>query len=799
VQDGQKTILTHPSPTAAIQGHWIWDTKEGAAEQGVTCLFRRSFSLDQVPRNSVLHVSADGRYRAWLNGRLISRGPCRGTPEFYHYETVELAPYLHDGTNVLAAEVRWYGRRFEPRAEVHLTPGLWAMIESSDGTAALVTDAAWRVLRSPGHVLHPIPTNHPVTGWYCVVDPTEDLDLRRIPAGWNNAGFDDSAWPHAVQVGPAIGRYQPRTWYFSGHELVPREIPPMEESPFLPAGFHGFGKINLTQDPEKSRQIEGALVPVRRYANPLWGDFARSLPLEGAGAHYVIINMGKLFTGYPRLILTAPAGTLVELRYAEALTRNFKKGIRDDLAGAVEGYHDLFVCREGENTVEPFVWRTFRFLRIAVHHPAGPAHIDRLDTVFTAYPFRELAAFDSSDPLHGRIWQTSWWTARLCAHEHYEDCPYYEQVQYVYDARLQSLAGYLVTGDFRLARQALRQFARSRRSDGITLSRAPAVAWEPVIIPDLSLVWIEYLEDFYRYSGDLTLVHELWDCVESTLKWFEQFDHEGLLDDVPYWCFSDWSLPSGGRHICGSTGQLNMKRIGALRAAARLARAAGKADRAAAFVARADVAVRAVKARLWNPSAGLFNDEPDGTLVAEHASLQAILYDVVDVKSAYEIIPRLEMRNDLARTTIAYAYYTFRVYEKLGLYDNVWASRLHNWTDQLNLQATTWFEKNEPSRSDCHGWGSWIMTEFLTAILGLTPAEPGFAVVRIVPHVLDLAWARGRMPTVRGDILAEWKRDGDLIHYEVKLPSGVTGTLVTPGGEQHPLTHGRQEIRFEAG
>jgi alpha-L-rhamnosidase len=782
-------ILSYPADRAQLQGNWIWDNSSGPSQGGGTCFFRRVFSSAEVGKNPVLRISADGRYRAWLNGRLISRGPARGTAEFYHYETVELADLMVEGENVLAVEVRWYGLGAEPRAEAHLTPGLWAMLGSDETPGAVVTDGAWRVWRSSGHTLRSRPTNHPVSGWYCVVDFGEDVDLSKLPSNWTNKDFDDSKWSAPVILGPVIGRYQAKSWWFNRHEMVPRLIPPLEEIPFLSGKVRRIGTMKPTAIPCEARQIDGELYP----SDLSWDDLNRAVSLEGSNTHYVIVDMDKLVTGYPRLTITAPAGTLVEYRYAEALSRNFKKGVRDDDAGTVEGYYDLFTCREGETLIEPFVWRTFRYLRIAVHHPAGPVTLNRLETLFTAYPFRPRATFESSDPLHRQLWDTSWWTARLCAHEHYEDCPYYEQLQYVLDTRLQALVSYLVAGDFRLARQALRQFAQARRNDGIIPSRAPAVMWEVSIIPPLALVWVEFLEDFYRFSGDLDFVGELWECLEGILKWFEQFDTDGLLDRVPYWVFTDWTLPEG-KHICGSTGELNLRRIGALQAAVRMARALGKTERADYFARQVEKSVLAVKARLWNQAEGLFNDEPEGTLVAEHAGILAVLYDVVTGEQALNVLDRLSGRKDLARTSISYSYFTFRAYEKLGLYEKVYRDRLYNWTDQLKLHATTWFETGEPSRSDCHGWGSWIMCDLLTTVLGIKPARPGFAEVRIAPNLMNLDWARGSIPTAHGTISVAWERRGNEIHGQITLPEGVTGVLVAPSENTQPLTGGKQTV-----
>ncbi|NLF31104.1 MAG: hypothetical protein GX591_09490, partial [Planctomycetes bacterium] len=436
------------------------------------------------------------------------------------------------------------------------------------------------------------------------------------------------------------------------------------------------------------------------------------------------------------------------------------------------------------------------FLRIAVHHPDGPATLKKLAVDFTAYPFRQAATFESPDPLHKPLWDISWWTARLCAHEHYEDCPFYEQLQYIGDTRLQALISYMVAGDFRLARQAIRQWADTRRSDGITRSRTPSNPARLQVIPQFSLVWIHFLEDFYRYSGEVEFVRELYDCVEGILKWFDRFAVDDVCEDVPYWVFTDWSYPRVPRW-CGSMGELNMRRVGALRAAARLAGAIGETRRESFYRRKAQRVAAAVRKAYYNAAEGLFADERDGTVLAEHPSLLAILYDVVTGSKARALMRRIETRRDLRRTTIYYSYYTFRAYEKLGRWEDAYRLRRHLWTEQLDLHASTWFEWGPDSRSDCHAWGAWIMCDLLTSLLGITPAEPGFARVRVAPRTLGLPWARGSMPTVRGTIAAAFHRDGGAVRYTITLPAGVTGTLVAPDGTEHALADGQNTVTFK--
>jgi hypothetical protein len=92
---------------------------------------------------------------------------------------------------------------------------------------------------------------------------------------------------------------------------------------------------------------------------------------------------------------------------------------------------------------------------------------------FTGYPFQLNAKFDANNDTLNKILEIGWRTARSCAMETYMDCPYYEQLQYIGDSRIQALVTLYNSGDDRLVRNAINQMDHSRIAEGITLSRHP--------------------------------------------------------------------------------------------------------------------------------------------------------------------------------------------------------------------------------------------------------------------------------------------------------------------------------------
>ena len=68
-------------------------------------------SLERLPEHFLVHISADNRYKLFVNGRLVSLGPALGDVYNWNFETVDLAPYLVPGRNVLAAVVWHFGEK----------------------------------------------------------------------------------------------------------------------------------------------------------------------------------------------------------------------------------------------------------------------------------------------------------------------------------------------------------------------------------------------------------------------------------------------------------------------------------------------------------------------------------------------------------------------------------------------------------------------------------------------------------------------------------------------------------------
>ena len=97
---GQRRSNAQPEWTAT----WITNG-DGDAEAAGMYLFRKSFALNEVPSEFGLRISADNRYKLFVNGTLVSVGPNWGDIKHWNYQIVDIAPHLKQGGNTLAVKV----------------------------------------------------------------------------------------------------------------------------------------------------------------------------------------------------------------------------------------------------------------------------------------------------------------------------------------------------------------------------------------------------------------------------------------------------------------------------------------------------------------------------------------------------------------------------------------------------------------------------------------------------------------------------------------------------------------------
>ena len=112
--------------------------------------FRKSFNLEEIPSSMIIHVSADNRYKLFVNGNLASLGPARGDVYNWNFETVDISKFLRKGKNVLAAVVWNYGDK-KPVAQMSLNKTGFILQGNSERDTIINTDNRWLCLENKAY------------------------------------------------------------------------------------------------------------------------------------------------------------------------------------------------------------------------------------------------------------------------------------------------------------------------------------------------------------------------------------------------------------------------------------------------------------------------------------------------------------------------------------------------------------------------------------------------------------------------------------------------------------------------
>jgi alpha-L-rhamnosidase len=775
------------SALVANKWHAHWIACPGAPEKDLGIFyFRKEITLDSVPAHFWVHVSADNRFLLHVNGQYAGEGPARGDLFHWRFETIDLAPMLKPGKNILAATVWNFGTR-APVAQMTNRTGF--MLQGDTAAEEIAnSDPSWQVMQERGRGLA---ATNGVSGYYAA-GPGEKVDGRAATWDWDAATVSNaSSWQKAEAIGrPATREAQDAD---NNWDLVQDLVPAMEH-----------------------RQVEAGK-PVRFEGLSAMPAFPAQ-PLEiPANTHVtLLLDNSVLQTAYPELVMSGGRDADVHLTYAEALyDAKGEKGNRNEIAGRhIEGITDEFISDGGEQRAyQPLWWRTWRYAQLDVTTKAAPLRLERLDGWFSAYPFEEKASITGDIPDLKKLWDTGWRTARLCAHETYMDAPYWEQLQYVGDTRIQALISYAVTGDSRLGKQAITNIESSIIPEGITQSRYPSRL--PQFIPPFSLLWVDMLHDYWMYVNDEPLVRETLPRTRGVIDWYaSHLRPDGLMGRVKWWEFADWTSGYDGgnppQEADGGSTYLTLQFIEALRDAGELEKNFGSPERAANYQSMIQKSSDALNRLTWDARYGVYADTPAKKTYSQQPNVLAVWQDVAPRAERKAILQRLLASQEGKETQLdgkavppmsAMSYY-FRFYlsralEHAGLAD-LYVSQLKPWYNMLNLGLSTWAEQPEPTRSDCHAWSAHPNYDLLTVVAGIHPGAPGFSSVRIEPHLGSLHEINATMPHLKGQIVTEFALKTHEYTATITLPEGLNGSLVW-SGKEYPLHPGTQTLNLPAG
>jgi alpha-L-rhamnosidase len=257
------------------QALWIWGSDEKQPINEQAC-FRRTFELSgEHIQSAEITISADSRYRLWVNGQSVGSGPIRSTAEHWFYDRYEITHLLRAGHNTVAVQVWHFGHSNYQYIEA--AAGLIASVHLIEGESfrTIVSDSTWKHLRHPAYDRITVKRNVNL-GWMEIYDANKEL------GEWTLPDYDDSFWQASV----VAARYGEEPW----GQLHPRPIYPLVSEIVQAKRIVEVAEVQPVQ--VLSLQLRDNFFPGERDAN------------------------AKVFSGFVAACLEAPQGANGKLTFA---------------------------------------------------------------------------------------------------------------------------------------------------------------------------------------------------------------------------------------------------------------------------------------------------------------------------------------------------------------------------------------------------------------------------------------------------------------------------------------------------
>ena len=725
---------------------------------------RRSFTVAGKVARAEMTVCAAGFYEMYLNGERLTRGrlsPYISNPDdILYYDRYDLSPALRAGENALGF-LLGNGMMNAPggaiwdfdQARFRGAPRLavWVQIEyAGGGVLSFEADERFRCHESP--ILF---DDLRAGEWY---------DARREISGWNEPGFDDSAWAAAL----------------------PAEAP--------------RGECRLADAEPIAVREERAAVDVRPGSMGYEPRFRPNLPVfplegvEGKREGY-LYDFGCNDAGVCRLKIRGRKGQKIVLQFAEALDEQGRIDLRTmTFLPAKYNQRDVYVCKGGgEEVYTPaFTYHGFRYCLVLGMTKAQAAP-DALTYLAMSSDLRDNGSFTCSDATLNALQEM---TRRSDLSNFYyfpTDCPQREKNGWTADAALSAEQVLLNFRAERSYREWLRNIRKAQSEDGALPGIIPTggwgfdwgngPAWDAVLFTLPYTLW--------KYRGDTQVIRDNAAAMMRYLHYLTtRRDGDGLMEiGLGDWCHA--ARDEDPKAPLKVTDTLMCMDI--CRKAEVMLRAVGM-EAQAAFAAGLGASFR-VAAR------ECLLDRNTMTVSGDCQASQAMgifygLFEPGEEDRAFRVLLRqIAEQEERMDVGVLGARVLFRVLAARGQAELAWrmitTDRYPSYGYWVKAGATTLWEgfwpwQGQPMSENHHFWGdvSGWMYEALAGIR-VDPRDRGIPEIWLEPRfVPQIDRVEARTGTGFGEIAVSWRRGADGIALEVAAPEGARGRVIADAGWQ---------------
>jgi alpha-L-rhamnosidase len=737
---------------------WITPTwEEDPKKSEPSPYLRKEFSLEKTIKQARLYISCQGLYQVEVNGLRV--GDQEFTPGWtsydtrLQYQTYDITPLLVQNQNAIGivlgdgwfrGNLGWidgrnnWGEKLAVIAEIDVT--------YTDGTmATLSTDESWKATTGP------ILESDIYNG--------EFYDANKELTGWSKAGYDDSGWQGTVKM------------EISKEKLIAPEGPPV--------------RVVEQLEPLSIQQAD-----------------------EGW-----MVDMGQNMVGWIRIRANGASGDKITLRHAEVLDKEGNMYYENLRAAKCT---NTYILKGGtEETFEPhFTFQGFRYVMVSGY--PGELTADKIRGMVIHSDMEPTGTFECSEPLINQLQHNIVWGLKGNFLDVPTDCPQRdERLGWTGDAQVFAPTACFNMHAEGFYRKWLKDLAADQREDGAIPHVVPdilggmgATGWADagVVIP-----WVVYLN-----YGDKTVLENQYESMKAWIGYMKERAGEDLIWTGDFH-FGDWLAFASTR-----SDYMGAYTVKDLIATAYYSYSASIVAKTAALLGHEEEA--RYYAQLSEQIKEAFRKEfvtPNGRLVADTqtAYTLALAFDMLDEetakKSAAYLAGDVEQFGHITTGFLGTPLISLTLTD-IGRNDLAYKllnrTEYPSWLYPVTMGATTIWERWDGQKPDstfqnpgmnsfnhyAYGAiGKWLYQ--VVAGIGIDEQAPGYKHIIIHPRPGGgLTSARATHRSIYGEIVSEWKLDGNKLSMSVEIPDNTTATIYIPGKASGVTMNGSSLAQFGA-
>ncbi len=634
-----------------------------------------------------------------------------------------------------------------------------------------------------------------------------DVTLN-LEEGWNfffvYYGMDMDTWTFHIAVPSDSGLV------FSPDKDMDSDVQFMIAGPFEEEEAASIKEQSPPDSPESIeklgnawRKAEACDVPASPQRGLAWALFEED---QGLPKHCVtdlevpagrdtsfIFDLGRMRLGRVFVELDGPEGTVIDVGHAERL----KNGRPHHYLNFKVNAGERFIAREGFCRFETTHARGFRYLQVTVRNNDGPVTLKRAGIVSQMYPYNQNGSFECSDEALNALWEYGWYTCRLCSEDVITDTPWRERTLYGGDLYPEAATTFIGSGDTRLVKRCVDIFLQSfSRETHWLQSRAPEPrAGQPLY--EYPLIVLVIADWIIRLDSDADFAQHCYPVFAKMMKKMEDLrEDDGLFKAGRVFIAHSYKRPEGRQST------INALISTVFDSWANICEFAGEKDEAEKAREKAAQMAELVNKKFWDDDKKGFADaldESDGKVWSPgvYANAWTLMFgrpEPEQVEGAVEMIKTAMTKfkaefgvkggAESESVSTYNAFYLLGALYKYG-YEGL-AEQYIRVIYQLMLThptGTIW-EHTGTGGSLSHAWSTahnyYLSTRTLGVRLGI-PETEGIDNVVIAPQADTVTWARGTVPHPQGNILVDWKVEGDILFLSYWAPEDVEVTVRPEG------------------